>query len=312
MKIKYKVQFFFSLLVLFCLFFVALVLVLSQGLSKGGGYVIIPPGLIILILSLGLLMQSLGKAPLDVDTRVPPDTIPLDQKTWSSVARALIVISLLGLYLGSLPFVGNMLSIYAAGRYKGPYNAVKPDDIDKKIDGIMLLGETMVNKVGEYGDEPRVIGSSWETLIYARYLNSKTDAPIIVASGNTDKKGKSYGEVVKSILADTFGIRDVILDAQTVTVTKDETKRLVAAVQNHNMKRVYLVTHSTHMPRTMYSIDGLEHGLHIIPAPVGASTYEDIWKETSFISFIPSWGAVQRVGEALHEIIGLIWYKLRA
>src|SRR3546814_16880476 len=73
-----------------------------------------------------------------------------------------------------------------------------------------------------------------------------------------------------------------------------------------SVHRVYLVSHAGHMPRAMLSFEAA--GLEPIPAPTRFLLPGPlIWRD-----FLPTVGAMNVTYYAVHEWLGLAWYRLRA
>jgi uncharacterized SAM-binding protein YcdF (DUF218 family) len=58
------------------------------------------------------------------------------------------------------------------------------------------------------------------------------------------------------------------------------------------------------MPRAAASFR--KFGINVVPAP---ARYTDL--NHDFSDFIPNWRAIYINGETIHEMVGLVWYKLR-
>ena len=71
------------------------------------------------------------------------------------------------------------------------------------------------------------------------------------------------------------------------------------------MRRVYLVTHASHMPRAVWSFENM--GISTIPAPMGFTTLDKQLRET--LGYYPSAYGLQLSSSALRERLGLMWYK---
>jgi uncharacterized SAM-binding protein YcdF (DUF218 family) len=79
-------------------------------------------------------------------------------------------------------------------------------------------------------------------------------------------------------------------------------KRLAAKGVN----RIVLVTSAWHMPRSVWCFES--HGFEVIPAPVDYLTEQEAY---DLRSYLPRWTTLSDSGQALHEYLGLLWYRLR-
>ncbi len=71
------------------------------------------------------------------------------------------------------------------------------------------------------------------------------------------------------------------------------------------VRRVLLVTDAVHMPRAEQIF--LRAGLEVVPAPTAFKKRGPVTPA----SYIPNAGALKDSHYALHEWIGLLWYRLR-
>ena len=65
-----------------------------------------------------------------------------------------------------------------------------------------------------------------------------------------------------------------------------------------------LVTHAWHMPRAAREFE--QAGFRVMPAATAFTTRH----KTDVLAAIPTVGALQQSGLVLHEIIGILWYRL--
>jgi uncharacterized SAM-binding protein YcdF (DUF218 family) len=72
------------------------------------------------------------------------------------------------------------------------------------------------------------------------------------------------------------------------------------------VRRVLLVTHAMHMPRAVEAFE--RAGLQVVPAP---TAFYSRGKQ-SMLGWLPSAAGMYRSYYAMHEWIGLLWYRLRA
>jgi uncharacterized SAM-binding protein YcdF (DUF218 family) len=70
-------------------------------------------------------------------------------------------------------------------------------------------------------------------------------------------------------------------------------------LNDHNVKRVALVSNAWHLPRAVAKFEAA--GLSIVPAPMGFSR-----SMTDVYAFLPSAGALSATNRALHEWLGIL------
>ena len=74
----------------------------------------------------------------------------------------------------------------------------------------------------------------------------------------------------------------------------------------HKIKRALLVTHAWHMPRAVYSFE--QAGLDVTPAPTMFKSVD--LPGASFFDFVPNINSLQASTYMLHEMLGVLWYRL--
>jgi uncharacterized SAM-binding protein YcdF (DUF218 family) len=72
----------------------------------------------------------------------------------------------------------------------------------------------------------------------------------------------------------------------------------------HGAVRVVLVVEASSMPRASRSF--WKAGIMVVPSPVRFTQLSWEWSD-----WLPGWPAIKSNGETLHELGGLLWYKLR-
>jgi uncharacterized SAM-binding protein YcdF (DUF218 family) len=88
--------------------------------------------------------------------------------------------------------------------------------------------------------------------------------------------------------------------------TYENAYRSFHILQKAGIRKIYLVTHAWHMPR---SADIFRRaGFVVIEAPVAFTTRY----QTDLLAFLPQAGALQASKIFLHEIIGMLWYRVRS
>ena len=71
------------------------------------------------------------------------------------------------------------------------------------------------------------------------------------------------------------------------------------------IRRIYLVTHAWHMRRSAMAFRNA--GLTVIPAPMAFTTRY----RNDVFAFVPTAGTLRDAYILTHELIGLLWYRIR-
>jgi uncharacterized SAM-binding protein YcdF (DUF218 family) len=77
-------------------------------------------------------------------------------------------------------------------------------------------------------------------------------------------------------------------------------------LQKVGIKKIYLVTHASHMPRAAAIFR--EVGFDVVEAPTAFTTRYEI----NLLAFLPRAESLQDSKIFLHEVTGLFWYQLKS
>lgn len=173
-------------------------------------------------------------------------------------------------------------------------------------------GAIVVLSAGKYKQAPEYGGDTVEesTLIrlrYGAYLHRVTGLPILVTGGygfDPGASGPSLAHVMAATLKNDYGITDVWLEGESRT-TGENALFSKKVLDKKGVKRILLVTHAWHMPR---SVAIFKHvGLDVVPAPTRYTTESD----SGVLQFLPNSAAMETSYIALHELVGQVWYAIR-
>jgi uncharacterized SAM-binding protein YcdF (DUF218 family) len=247
-------------------------------LTKALGILLTPPGVVVILAALGLLLQRrwryLGSALL-----------------WTSVAILLIL---------SMPITGNAL----LGALEKSVVALTSDNIRApSVDAIVVLGG------GRDADQPQYDGDTvssftLERLRYAARLQRATNLPILVSGGTVFGERAPEAELMRQTLARDFQV--------PVTWIEDRSRNTLenavysgAILAAAGKKKVWLVTDAWHMPRALWAFHHADIGA--VAAPTGFTRTG----ERTLLDFLPSSRGLYLSSLALHERLGLTWYRWR-
>lgn len=214
------------------------------------------------------------------------------------LARALTATSLVLLWLLSTPF-------FAAGALHMLEG--EPKALDPKIepaDAIVVLGGGTYFNAPEYAGDT-VGNATLVRLRYAAKLQRETGKPILVTGGKPLNNGISEGQQMKAVLENEFGI-PVRWTEDESDNTFENARNSYQILQQAGIKRIYLVTQAWHMPRAAMAFR--HAGFEVIPAPTLWTTNYQL----SLLDFVPEAGSLCDSRIFIHELIGLLWYKLKS
>lgn len=214
------------------------------------------------------------------------------------LARILLGTSLALLWLLSTPYFAEMLLHRLEGE---PHVA---DTRKAQADAIVVLGGGTYFHAPEYGEDT-VSEASLLRLRYAAKLHRETGKPILVTGGKPLGNALSEAQQMKQVLEQEF--KTPVQWAEGESDNTLENARLSYPIlKAAGIKRIYLVTHAWHMPRSARAFKSA--GFEVVPAPTAYTTSY----QTDWLSFIPSAGALGSSRIVMHEMLGMAWYRLKS
>ncbi len=214
------------------------------------------------------------------------------------LSMSLILASATALYALSTPWMGGVL--LKSLEISAP---VRPEAL-ATADAIVILGGGRRVDAAEYGGDT-LNGLSLERLRYAAHLHRASGLPLLVTGGRPGGGKLAEGEIMHAILRDEYGIEARWVEDAALT-TWDNARNAAALLQAAGVKRIALVTHAWHLRRAVPLFQAQD--LEVVPAGIQfSSTVLD-----SALDVIPTPVGLRDSTFALHEWLGILWYKLRA
>lgn len=168
---------------------------------------------------------------------------------------------------------------------------------------IIVLGGGKSHAAPEYGGDT-ILGATLVRLRYAAHLHRITRLPILVSGGSPEGSAQSEAALMQRTLQSEFSVPVRWAEGDSANTLENArlSYRLLAA---ENIRTVYLVTHAWHMPRAQLAFEAA--GFQVIPA---ATAYTTRYRLT-ILDFMPDARAMRDSALFFHEIIGIVWYRLR-
>lgn len=236
----------------------------------------LPPGSLIVLLAVGLLLALVGLRRLGL---------------------LLIAGGTLLFYLLATPLVAGAL-----GQFAQADAPLKTGDM-ANAQAIVVLSAGLLPYAPEYPGGNTIDETTLARLAYAAYLKRQTDLPILVSGGASREVVGPLAELMKKSLENSFGVKV----AWTEDKSRDtfENARFSAEIlKRENISRILLVTHAAHMPRSVTLFE--REGLTVIPAPTGFTA-----RSKSYIGvLVPRQSALATSYYAIYELFGSLWYAL--
>ena len=222
-------------------------------------------------------------------------------KRHTRLGKSLIAISFTLLYLLASPLVADHL----LGLLEKDIKPVQAEDMRRAQAIVILAG-------GAYRDAPEYGLDSAGTLTLARlqygaHLQRMTGLPILVTGGNPEN-GLAEAQIMRQTLEEHFEVPVKWVEARAFNTAQNArfSAEILLPVE---IKKVLVVSHAWHMPRARYAFEKV--GMSFLPAPTRfANPPPQNDTGYSLFDFIPNARALEKSYFALHELIGLVWYRL--
>lgn len=219
-------------------------------------------------------------------------------RTRPRLGRVLLVGALALLWLCATPFVADG----AIHLLVAPIKSVNP--ATQPADAIIVLGAGTYFSAPEYGGMDTVSGLTLMRLRYAAKLQRKTGKPILVSGGKPSGNGTSEAQQMKSVLEKDFNV-PVHWTEDASNNTLEDAHLSFKILHNAGINHIYLVTDAWHMPRSVIAFQSA--GFNVTPAPLPFTS-----PKLDISSFIPSAEGLINARIFMHEMIGLLYYRLKS
>jgi len=174
-----------------------------------------------------------------------------------------------------------------------------------QADAMVILAGGRLRGQPEY-DGDTVSATTLQRLRYGAWLKRRSNLPLYVSGGSTRKETKSEAELMRQVLQKEFNVEVNVVETKSKT-TYENAKFTAELLKRHNHRKILLVSDASHMPR---AVEAFRHfGIEVVAAPTVFT--EKGQPVNGFMEILPSAKAFDHSHEALHEIFGRLWYKLR-
>lgn len=218
------------------------------------------------------------------------------------MGKSLMALSLTLLFLLSMPLVANGLMNLLEKNLQ-PVNLT----VARSADAIVILGGGVYHDAPEYGTDT-VGGLTLERLQYGAYLQRQTGLPLLV-TGGMPEGGVAEAVLMKRTLEQEFKVP--VRWAETRSLDTAQNAQFSSAIlKAAGVRKILVVSHAWHLPRAQIAFEG--KGLTFIPAPTRFAYVAGSRSGPEIFNYLPQARALLKSHYALHELIGMLWYKLSA
>jgi len=218
---------------------------------------------------------------------------------WRRLGAVIAIPSVLLLYACSTPFVSAWLLAVSAAA------PVSTTATTSQAQAIVLLAADAQR--GRPPGEPNWAGPlTLERIVKAAALYRSKGLPILASGGPIPQSSGTYADMMSSAIKDTFGI-DVRWRETRSKNTLENADFSVPMLKHDDISTVLVVAQDWDMPRALWAFE--RAGIVAIPSPAGKGSLG--LRDIDPSDFFPSARSFQDSFYALHEIIGLQYYRWR-
>ena len=249
-------------------------------LIKSVSQLLLPPGGLILLALIGLIFS---------------------RRVWG---RGLVAFSLICFWLLATEPVRDALIEPLENRY-APVEPATLEHVESHA--IVLLGGGVYERAPEYGGRDSLQNGAMMRTLYAADLARQTGLEVYATGGVVLNEGtEPEGEVMRRWLI-RLGVPAERLHSETAARnTWENAINLKAELELAGVEKVILVTTAWHMPRSVWVFESL--GMQVIPAPCA---YVARRVPYGLQNYLPHWHVLADSADALHEYLGMLWYRIR-
>ena len=215
-------------------------------------------------------------------------------------AFAIVGSAFLLLYALSTPVVsGRLLAVTELPHSVPPERRLGSEEPE----AVVVLSAGRYRSAPEYGGDT-VDGLSLERLRYAARVARKTDLPVLVSGGRLRDDEAPLAHLMKKVLEEDFRVPVRWIEDRSRN-TSENALFSAEMLSNENIRSVMLVTHAFHMRRAAEAFEQL--GIRVVPA---ATVFALTHPAFEMRDLIPRAGDLVRSAYALHELVGMVAYRV--
>lgn len=214
------------------------------------------------------------------------------------LARILILAAFALLWIASTPyFAEGALHLLEA-------RTTPVDTRQQNADAIVILGGGTYFHAPEYAGQDTIGDATLMRLRYGAKLQRETGKPILVTGGKPLGNNLSEARQMRIALEQDFRV-PVRWTEDESDNTFENARYSFRMLQQAGIRKIYLVTHAWHMPRSAEIFR--RAGFEVVEAPTAFTTRYQI----DLLAFLPQAGSLHGSKIFVHEVIGLLWYRVK-
>jgi uncharacterized SAM-binding protein YcdF (DUF218 family) len=252
----------------------------------------LPPGLGVTLLAiLGIGVLLLGK-----------------RSKWRTGVRCLFVICLALSYSLTTRAIGYKLAHFVEGDHLRALPVETLRDLKLKDAGpsaIVVLGGGLKYDGRESPNRLNLNQRTATRVHYAAYVAKSSGLPVLVTGGIGVGFTGSEASIMARTLREDYAVQVRWLEENSMT-TAENALFSASLLKSEGIKKIVLVTQAYHMRRSALVFEA--QGFEVVMAPCGFMGGDGV--DTHF-AWLPSLGGIEAIFVSSHEIIGLLYYRLK-
>ncbi|MFA6970961.1 MAG: YdcF family protein [Gallionella sp.] len=213
------------------------------------------------------------------------------------LACGLIIASFALLWLASTPYIAEG-ELHLLEAQTSPLK-------NQDAAAIVILGGGTYFNAPEYAGQDTVSAVVLPRLRYGARLQRTFKLPILVTGGKPLGNSTSEAQQMRSALEQDFQVQ-VQWTEDASDNTLENARNSYQMLQKSGIRKIYLVTHAWHMPRSAAVFR--RAGFEVVEAPTAFTTRY----QTDLLAFVPHTAALNDSRIFFHEAIGLLWYQAKS
>jgi len=178
------------------------------------------------------------------------------------------------------------------------------DPLQSGAEAIVVLGGGRLYNAPEDAGRDQPSSATLIRLRHGARLHRLTGLPVLVSGGAPDTTGESEAALMARVMRDDFGVPVRWLE-QTSDNTAENARHAAQQLSQAGIQRILLVTDAIHMPRAKRAFASAGFDVVVAPTRFLGRRPMDI------ASLIPKASELENSSYAIHEWIGMIWYRIR-
>jgi uncharacterized SAM-binding protein YcdF (DUF218 family) len=175
---------------------------------------------------------------------------------------------------------------------------------NSSADAIVILGGGTYFHAPEYAGQDTIGEATLMRVRYGARLQRETGKPILVTGGRPLGNESSEAQQMRESLEQDFRV-PVRWTEQDSNTTLENAYNSFSILNKDGVRKIYLVTHAWHMPRAAWIFR--RAGFEVIEAPTAFTTRY----RTDLLEFLPQAAALEDNRIFMHEVIGMLWYRVK-